>query len=205
MLGHQHTAMLIHIKRNDEIFGPYSVEEARSYLLSGRLSLSDFAQMEGTSEWIPLASVPGLKSAPPPPALPSGATSPPPSSQPTPDSPVHFGYVIRDVIIVAVLTAIGGFVVGLASGGADMSSPSFVLGLAAANFLLGSIGFVVVGCLAKGNRWRHLGYVAVGVWLVGLLNVMVGMSSIGQWFFGVFFVALIMGVGGGLSFAFKRQ
>jgi len=99
-LGHQHTAMLIHIKRNDEIFGPYSVEEARSYLLSGRLSLSDFAQMEGTSEWIPLSSVPGLKSAPPPPALPSLVVSPPPSSQPTPDSPVHFGYVIRDVIIV---------------------------------------------------------------------------------------------------------
>ncbi|WP_076789663.1 DUF4339 domain-containing protein [Chlorobium sp. KB01] len=197
--------MLIHIKRNEEIFGPYSVEEARSYLQSGRLSLTDFAQMEGTSEWIPLASVPGLKSAPPPPALPSLATSPPPSGQSTPDSPVHFGYVIRDVIIVAVLTAIGGFAVGLASGRADMSSPGFVLGLAASNTLLGSVGFIIVGCLAKGNRWRHLLHVAVGVWLVGLLNVMIGMISFGEWFFSVFFVALIMGVGGGLSFAFKRQ
>jgi hypothetical protein len=131
--------------------------------------------------------------------------SPPPSSQPTPDSPVHFGYVIRDVIIVAVLTAIGGSIVGLASGRADMSSPRFVLGLAASNILLGSVGFVIVGYLAKGNRWRHLAHVAVGVWLVGLLNVMVGMISFGQWFFSVFFVALIMGVGGGLSFAFKRQ
>lgn len=59
--------MLIHIKRNAEVFGPYSVEEAREYLSAGRLSLSDFAQLPGTTEWIPLASVPGIKSAPPPP------------------------------------------------------------------------------------------------------------------------------------------
>jgi hypothetical protein len=59
--------MLIHIKRNAEVFGPYSVEEAREYLSAGRLSLSDFAQLPGTAEWIPLASVPGVKSAPPPP------------------------------------------------------------------------------------------------------------------------------------------
>jgi HIV Tat-specific factor 1 len=59
--------MLIHIKRNAEEFGPYSVEEAREYLSAGRLSLSDFAQLPGTTEWIPLASVPGVKSAPPPP------------------------------------------------------------------------------------------------------------------------------------------
>ena len=57
--------MLIHIKRKDQVFGPYSVEEARGYLASGRLALSDFAQVDG--KWIPLASVPGITSAPPPP------------------------------------------------------------------------------------------------------------------------------------------
>jgi uncharacterized RDD family membrane protein YckC len=67
--------MLIHIKRNAEIFGPYSIEEAREYLSAGRLSLSDFAQLPGTTEWIPLASVPGVKSAPPPPP-PSSAELP---------------------------------------------------------------------------------------------------------------------------------
>jgi uncharacterized RDD family membrane protein YckC len=61
--------MLIHIKRNAEVFGPYSVEEAREYLSVGRLSLSDFAQMPGTTEWIPLGLVPGVRSAPPPPLL----------------------------------------------------------------------------------------------------------------------------------------
>jgi uncharacterized RDD family membrane protein YckC len=69
--------MLIHIKRNAEVFGPYSVEEAREYFSSGRLVLSDFAQLPGTTEWIPLASVPGVRSAPPPPP-PPGPVEPPP-------------------------------------------------------------------------------------------------------------------------------
>jgi uncharacterized RDD family membrane protein YckC len=68
--------MLIHIKRNAEVFGPYSVEEAREYLSAGRLSLSDFAQLPGTTEWIPLASVPGVRSAPPPPPPSSSAELP---------------------------------------------------------------------------------------------------------------------------------
>jgi TPR repeat protein len=68
--------MLIHIKRNAEVFGPYSIEEAREYLSAGRLSLSDFAQLPGNTEWIPLASVPGVKSAPPPPPPSSSAELP---------------------------------------------------------------------------------------------------------------------------------
>jgi uncharacterized RDD family membrane protein YckC len=68
--------MLIHIKRNAEVFGPYSIEEAREYLSAGRLSLSDFAQLPGTTEWIPLASVPGVRSAPPPPPPSSSAEFP---------------------------------------------------------------------------------------------------------------------------------
>lgn len=197
--------MLLHINRNNEIFGPYSVEEARSYLLNARLSVSDFAQMEGTTEWIPLGSVPGLKIAPPPPAIPSPPSPPPLSGQSAVDSQIHFGYVLRDVVIVTVLTGIGGFVVGLAADKADRSSSGFVLGLAASNILLGSIGFIIVGCLAKGNRWRHLAYVGVGFWIGGLLNVMLGIVSISQWLLGAFFAALIVGLGGGLSFAFKRQ
>lgn len=67
--------MLINIKRNAEVFGPYSVEEAREYLSSGRLLLSDLAELPGTMEWIPLASVPGVRIAPPPPP-PSSADLP---------------------------------------------------------------------------------------------------------------------------------
>src|SRR2546425_3741448 len=99
--------MLIHIKRNADVFGPYSIEEAREYLSSGRLSLSDFAQLPGTTEWIPLASVPGVRSAPPPP-LPPGSTgasavlhsasqSAPRQTSPATDSsvPSYAGFWIR--------------------------------------------------------------------------------------------------------------
>ena len=56
--------MLINIKRDAEVFSPYSIEEVREYISSGRLFLSDFAQLSGTTEWILLASVPGVRSAP---------------------------------------------------------------------------------------------------------------------------------------------
>ncbi len=176
------------------VFGPYSIEEARGYLASGRLTSSDFAQFEGTSEWIPLVSVPGIRAAAPPPPL--------APAQPT---GLDIGPIARDVAIVWFLTAVGGFLVGLAVGKADGSSAGFALGVAASNLLLGTVGFVIVGCLAKGNRWRHLSYVAVGVWLVSVTNIMLGLASFAQWLFGAFFVALIAGVGGGLSFAFKRR
>ncbi len=58
--------MLICINRNAEVLGPYSIEEAREYLFAGRLSLLHLARLPGTTEWIPLGSVPGVKSAPPP-------------------------------------------------------------------------------------------------------------------------------------------
>src|SRR5208283_2199950 len=101
--------MLIHIKRNAEVFGPYSIEEAREYLSAGRLSLSDFAQLPGTTEWIPLASVPGVKSAPPPPP-PSGSTELPgtapgsthqtSSSAPSTGAVSYAGFWIRFVACV---------------------------------------------------------------------------------------------------------
>ncbi len=59
--------MDIYIKRSAEVFGPYSVDEAREYLSGGALSLSDLARSPGMTEWIPLGSVPGIKRAPPPP------------------------------------------------------------------------------------------------------------------------------------------
>jgi len=75
LLHHQaftRAPMLIHIKRNEEVFGPYPTKEARGYLSTGRLTAADFAQLEGTSEWIQLASVLGIRSAPPPPVMGSG-------------------------------------------------------------------------------------------------------------------------------------
>lgn len=132
------------------------------------------------------------------------AITPPPIVQPPPptDQQVRVGPILRDIVIIVALTFIGGFIVGVA--GAPTSSRG-MLALAASNLLLGTVGFVISGCLAVGSRWRHLGYVGLGVWLAGLMNVLFFGVGIVQWFFSIIAVALMMGVGGAISYVFKKD
>ena len=122
---------------------------------------------------------------------------PPPTEQ-----PVRFGPIIRDVVIVWVLTAIGGFLVGLASRatGGSMSGV-----LVVSNLLLGTVAFTIVGCLAPPPRWRHLGYVALGTWLTSIINVLFFHVAIPHWIASAFFIAIIMSIGGGISFLLKKD
>jgi hypothetical protein len=131
-------------------------------------------------------------------------TTPPPIVPPAPptDQRVRIGPILRDVVIIVMLTFIGGFVIGLA--GTPPTSSRGMLAIAASNLLLGTIGFAISGCLAVGNRWRHLGYIALGVWLAGLLNVMFFGFSVAEWFFSVIAVAMMMGIGGAISYLFKK-
>jgi len=131
-------------------------------------------------------------------------TTPPPIIQPPPstEQQVRVGPILRDILIIFVLTFIGGFVIGLAS---EPTSPRWILAIPASNLLLGTVGFVISGCLAVGNRWRHLAYVGLGVWLTGLINVLLFGFSIVLWFFSITFVALIMVLGGAISYVFKRD
>lgn len=63
--------MQIHIARNGQRLGPYSVEDANTYLKSGALSPFDLAWYEGLSSWVPLRNVPGVIGPPQlPPPLP---------------------------------------------------------------------------------------------------------------------------------------
>ena len=115
---------------------------------------------------------------------------------------MRVGPILRDIVIIVALTFIGGFVIGLA---AAPTSSRGMLAIAASNLLLGTVGFVISGCLAVGSRWRHLAYVGLGVWLAGLMNVLLFGFSIAQWFFGIIGVALMMGLGGAISYVFKRD
>jgi len=130
--------------------------------------------------------------------------TPPPISQPPPptEQGVRIGPILRDIVIIVALTFIGGFVIGLA---AAPTSSRGMLAIAASNLLLGTVGFVISGCLAVGSRWHHLAYVGLGVWVAGLLNVLLFGFGIVQWFFSVIAVVLMMGLGGAISYAFKRD
>ena len=127
-----------------------------------------------------------------------------PSSSPTTDG-IRVGSIVRDVVIVWILTAIGGFVVGFATGGRQQDPQGYILGILAANFLLGTVAFTIVGCLAPADRWRHLGFVAIGAWLTSIINVLFFGVTVPQWIFGALFMAFIMGFGGAISYVFKKR
>ena len=108
--------------------------------------------------------------------------------------------VIRDVVIIWVLTALAGFTIGVTGVEGD----SYIVGLAFANIIFGVVGFCISGCLAKSNRWKHLCIVALGVWLVSLINVLAASITLLSWFLGVILIYIMMGIGGSISYIFAR-
>ena len=124
---------------------------------------------------------------------------------PVPQQGLRWGPIIRDIVIICGLTFIGGFIVGVIfrpfSSGREWV-------LIVSNMLLCTIGFVISGCLAVGNRWGHLAYVAFGVWLTNLINILLAGSLLAgfiTWFASSFFIALTMVFGGAISYVFKKN
>jgi len=120
---------------------------------------------------------------------------------------LSIGGVIRDVVIVLVFTFIGGLVIGIAIGssGGPKNPSAMALALAVSNILMSTIGFTISGCLARGPRWRHLAIVALGVWAFSLVNVFITGMTFTTWLGAGIFIAVAMGLGGGLSYIFKRS
>ena len=52
--------MKIHIDRNGERFGPYSIEEINAYLANGTLLPSDLAWKDGMTTWLPVQQISGV-------------------------------------------------------------------------------------------------------------------------------------------------
>ncbi|MGI4831495.1 MAG: GYF domain-containing protein [Janthinobacterium lividum] len=46
--------MMYRISRNGQVFGPYSEAEVRQYLVSGNIAVTDYAQLAGTVDWVPV-------------------------------------------------------------------------------------------------------------------------------------------------------
>ena len=60
-------AQRITVRHNDKSFGPYSLDQTNSLLVSGRLDRDDLAWVEGTPDWTRLSAIPGIISVPPAP------------------------------------------------------------------------------------------------------------------------------------------
>ncbi len=52
--------MQIYVHREGQQFGPYSVEQAKSYIASGNLLRTDLAWHDGATVWLPLEEVAGI-------------------------------------------------------------------------------------------------------------------------------------------------
>jgi hypothetical protein len=108
--------------------------------------------------------------------------------------------VIRDVIIIWILTGIGGLLIGIATAGSEL--PMAAIGIS--NIILGIVGFCISGCMTEENRWKHLCIVAIFVWLTSIINILIGPFALKNWMFTIFIIFIMMVIGGGISFLIKK-
>lgn len=105
----------IHIARDGQKFGPFTLDQARDYVADGQLLATDMAWFEGATDWMPLHSVPGLARTPPPP--PRSRPPPPPAPLGGQPAPFHTSPVAtptqpkpkRNPFVVGCAAIAGGF------------------------------------------------------------------------------------------------
>ena len=51
---------MIHVMRDGQQFGPYTIEDINAYLAQGTLLPTDQAWYEGAANWMPITDVPGV-------------------------------------------------------------------------------------------------------------------------------------------------
>lgn len=161
--------MQIHIARDGQPMGPFSLDEINRQLAAGTLSLSDQAWYEGAAGWAPLSTVPGVQGSPPaasappsspqtnvtvpsmPPAVGGPVTTVPAPSAPT--EPLAVWSLVLSLVAFCgfcctpvVLTGIGGVVCGHLALSRIKTTPSLQgHGLAVAGLIIGY--FAIVGWL----------------------------------------------------------
>jgi hypothetical protein len=97
--------MQIHLARNGQAMGPFSLEEVIRQLAAGTLTGTDLAWYEGAAGWAPLSSVPGViisgisPSASPAPAVAAApAPVPHPAAPAAPTEPLAIASLILSIL-----------------------------------------------------------------------------------------------------------
>ena len=112
--------------------------------------------------------------------------------------------VMRDVAIIYFLTFLGGFIVGVATGGPEHDPRRYMLALRVSDFSHSTLGFAIVGCLSPVARWRHIGMVAFAYWLVSYLSVLFFGITASSWLKSVIGLIAAAAIGGAASYIFRR-
>jgi membrane protein YdbS with pleckstrin-like domain len=102
--------MRVLINKDGRQLGPYSLDEARTLVLSGQLSASDWAWTDGATQWIALKNVPGFSptdpNAPTPPAPPESPLGEEELWRGRPSQILNFKlYAIWTILLLGVLSA----------------------------------------------------------------------------------------------------
>src|SRR3989344_9283612 len=105
--------------------------------------------------------------------------------------------IARDIVIIFILTFIGGICVALIGDITGMAVTS--VGLALSNLLFGSAGFAYSSAKISENRWSHLAVVALGVWVLSSTNVMFGLVTPANWLVAIIPVFVFMAIGGAIG------
>lgn len=113
--------------------------------------------------------------------------------------------ILRDVLIVWGFTFVGGFVIGFVAGIGRFTPSEFIIAMALNNLLFGAAAFALIGCIAPPGRWRHLFHVALFAWLSTAINIVLFGATVDQWLLSSIAVLIMMGVGGAISFVFKKE
>ena len=116
--------MQIHIDRQGERFGPYSLDEVNQYLAAGNVLPTDLGWHDGMADWVPVTEIGGVEAGaggtPPPPTPGGGEVA---STCPQCAGPVEVGQVVctgcgHHLQALPVKTKSNkGLVIGLAAGG----------------------------------------------------------------------------------------
>ncbi|HEV3273067.1 MAG TPA: PH domain-containing protein [Candidatus Methylacidiphilales bacterium] len=128
--------MSILINKDGRQLGPYSLDEARALVLSGRLDATDWAWTDGATDWVHLKDAPGFSDAKP--APPAGASAPSTEEQELwrghPSQILNAGiYVFWGAVLIVTLSGL------------------FVLGVFSESPFWGSVILGVVALIALGN------------------------------------------------------
>ena len=94
--------------RNDEVQGPYSLDEIRNLLASGGIESTALSCEEGSETWLPLVSI--LPPVPAKDSQPAPVKPPRTSDNPAPKPGVSVVLVICIVIVVALLSVAAYFI-----------------------------------------------------------------------------------------------
>lgn len=210
--------MQIHINRDGQNYGPYSLDEARQYLASGNLIDTDLAWFEGAANWMPLSQVPGIAAQPRPAAAPVRAAAPVAIAAPDPATagPPHDGdpaarrpagfwkrvlATVVDYVVIVAIAVVLGLVIGLVLAVSGLSEG----GIEAVSNLFGLVFGIVYYAALESSAWQG----TVGKYVVGIVvtdndgNRISFLRAFGRYFARI--LSLIPLFGGFLIAAFTRR